>query len=251
MRTISERIENRVIALLILLIVSVTMQARSKVSDSVHITKAGSLSTSVPKGKTYRDTALILTGDLDESDFRYIRAMAGSSGKLTSLDLSGAGVSKITDYALSGCTSLTSVKLPKSATTIQYNAFSLCTRLTSVAFGGNISAIGPYAFSGCIALTSMTIPSKVTILSAGTFSGCTSLTSVTLPDELTTIQSGAFAGCKALRNIRCKSKTPPEVADNAFIYVNKSACKLFVPQGSSASYKKSVKWSGFSNIIEE
>ena len=243
--------ENRVIALLVLLILGVSLQARIRVSDSIHIAKAGTLSTSVPKGKTFRDTVLILTGDLDESDFRYIRAMAGSSGKLTSIDLSGAGVSKITDYALSGCTSLTSVILPKSATTIQYNAFSLCTRLTSITFGDNVSAIGPNVFSGCIALTSMTIPNKVTILSAGTFSGCTSLTSVTLPTGLTTIQSGVFAGCKALREIHCNSKTPPEVADNAFIYVNKSACKLFVPKGSSESYKKPVKWSGFSNIIEE
>lgn len=243
--------ENRVSALLVLLIVSVTLQARIKVSDSVHISKAGTLSTLVPKGKTYRDTLLILTGDLDQSDFRYIRAKAGSSGKLTSLDLSGAGVLKIIDYALSGCTSLTSVILPKSATTIQYNAFSLCTRLTSITFGDNVSAIGPNAFSGCTALTSMTIPNKVTILSAGAFSGCTSLTTITLPAGLTTIQSGVFAGCKALKVIHCKSKTPPEVADNAFVYVNKSACKLFVPKGSSASYKKSAKWSGFLNIIEE
>ncbi len=247
----SERIENKFTALLVLLILGVSLHARTMVSDSVHVAKAGNLSTSIPKDKTFHDSVLIVTGDLDESDFRYLRAMAGSSGKLTSLDLSGANVLKIVDYALSGCTSLTSVILPNSATAIQYNAFSLCTRLTSVTIGSTVSIIGPNAFSGCVALTSMTIPNKVTILSAGTFSGCTSLSKITLPSGLTTIQSGAFAGCKALKEIHCKSKTPPEFADNAFIYVNKSTCKLFVPNGSIASYKKSVKWSSFSNIVGE
>ena len=243
--------KNRAAVFLVLLIIGISPQARNKISDSVHIEKAGTLSALVTKDKAFIDSLLIVSGNLNESDFRYIRMLAGKARKVTSLDLSRASIFKITDYALSGSTSLTSVILPNSVTSIQYNTFSLCTRLTSVTFGENVSAIGPYVFSGCTALTTIIIPEKVTILSPGTFSGCTSLTSVTLPSELTTIQSGAFAGCKALKEVHCKSQTPPEVADNAFVYVNKSTCKIFVPKGSSASYKKSAKWSGFLTIVEE
>lgn len=243
--------KNRVAAFLVLFILGVSPQARNKISDSIHIEKAGTLSALITKDKTFSDSLLIVSGNLNESDFRYIRLLAGQAWKVSSLDLSSASIFKITDYALSGSISLTSVILPKSVTTIQYNAFSLCTRLTSVTFGENVSVIAPYVFSGCTALKKIIIPEKVTVLSAGTFSGCTSLASVTLPSGLTTIQSAAFAGCKALKEIHCKSKTPPEVADNAFVYVNTSTCKVFIPKGSSASYKKNAKWSGFLTIVEE
>ena len=243
--------KNRAAVFLVLFILGGSPQAKNKISDSVHIEKAGTLSALVAKDKIFSDSLLILSGNLNESDFRYIRLLAGQARKVSSLDLSSAGIFKITDYALSGCSSLTSVVLPKTVTTIQYNAFSLCSRLTSVTFGENVSVIAPYVFSGCTALKKISVPEKVTVLSTGTFSGCTALTSVTLPSGLATIQSGAFAGCKALKEIHCKSQTPPEVADNAFVYVNKSTCKIFVPKGSSASYKKSAKWSGFLAIVEE
>lgn len=243
--------KKRTAAFLVLFVLGVSPQAKNKISDSVHIEKAGTLSAIVTKDKIFSDSLLILSGNLNESDFRYIRILAGKARKVSSLDLSTAGIYKIPDYALSGSSSLTSVVLPHAVSSIQYNAFSLCTRLTSVTFGPNVSAIAPYAFSGCTALTKISIPEKVTILSTGTFSGCTALTSITLPAALATIQSGAFAGCKALKEIHCKSQTPPEVADNAFVYVNKSTCKLFVPRRSLASYKKDAKWSGFLTIVEE
>jgi hypothetical protein len=67
-------------------------------------------------------------------------------------------VTSIGTFALSGCTGLTSVKIPSSVT-----------------------SVGDCAFNGCTGLTTVTIPSSVTSIGLGAFSGCSSLQSITLP----------------------------------------------------------------------
>jgi hypothetical protein len=78
-----------------------------------------------------------------------------------------------------GCTSLTSITIPNSVTSIEWDAFNGCTSLTSITIPNSVTSIGEGTFESCTSLTSVTIPKSVTTIGYVAFGGCTSLTSVT------------------------------------------------------------------------
>ena len=117
----------------------------------------------------------------------------------------------IGDYAFEGCTGLTSVTLPESVKwsteSVQYSigigeyAFLNCTGLTSMTIPESVTSIGAGALYGCTGLTSMTIPESVTSIGAGAFYGCTGLTSMTIPESVTSIRTETFYGCTGLTSV--------------------------------------------------
>ncbi len=161
-------------------------------------------------------------------------------------------VTRIGDYAFSGCTGLTGIYIPNSVTTIESNAFSGCSGLTSVNihditawfninFGNNysnplnyahhlylngyevtdmtipntVTTIGNYVFIGCSGLTGVTIPNSITSIGSSAFAGCTGLASVTIPNSVTTIGDGAFSGCNGLTSIEIPNSVT-SIGDGAF-----------------------------------
>ena len=161
------------------------------------------------------------------------------------------GGTSIGDSAFSGCTSLTSVRLPDSVTSIGNNAFYKCESLTSIivsdnntsyksidgnlysrdgktliqyAIGkkdisftvpGSVTSIGNYAFHECTILTSVTIPDSVTSIGNYAFYRCTSLTSVIIPDSVTSIGYNAFEGCASLTSVTIPGGVT-SIGDSAF-----------------------------------
>lgn len=81
------------------------------------------------------------------------------------------GVTNIGDYALCGCSSLTSVTIPNGVT-----------------------SIGDYALCGCSDLTSVTIPNSVTNIGMAAFTDCHSLKSVYLLSETPPAINYSFIG---------------------------------------------------------
>ena len=238
--------------------------------------KAGTLPDKISSTKKNKITNLKIIGDINGTDLRFIREMAGgdcygnpTDGHLTSLDLYEANIVEGGDYyyhnverpfyckanaigycAFWGCSGLTSVTIPSSVTEIGPFAFSDCRSLTSVTIPSSITKIGSSTFSGCSGLTSVTIPSSVTEIGSSAFSYCSGLTSVTIPSSVTKIGDNAFSGCSGLTCVYVSWKTPLLNGADKFKDVDKQSCTLYVPQDTSGEYYLSEWGDYFDNIVE-
>ena len=132
------------------------------------------------------------------------------------------GVTSIGAYALSGCSSITSIELPDSLNSIGDNAFSGCAKLTSIVIPEGVTTIGENAFYGCSKLTSIELPESVTYIGSYAFRDCTSLTSIVIPEGVTTIGYYAFYGCTKL-TIYCEAESQPNGWNP---YWNSSSCPV-------------------------
>ena len=196
---------------------------------TIQLEEAGTLPDRIGSSKKYKITNLKIIGEINGTDLKMIREMAGSNstyGKLSVLDLSEAKIVEGGDWyykekkwvdegynyyytsnnvigyeAFSGCSGLTSLTLPAGITEIGYGAFSGCSGLTSLTLPAGITSIGSYAFWGCSGLTSLTLPAGITYIGSSAFRGCSGLTSLTLPAGITEISDDAFSGCSGLTSL--------------------------------------------------
>ena len=198
---------------------------------TITLEKAGTLPDRIASSKKYKITNLKIIGEINGTDLRMIREMAGgnytgnsTAGKLSVLDLSEAKIVKggdyyysyndiynnnyyytsndvIGSYAFSYCSGLTSLTLPASITEIGNSAFRGCSGLTNLTLPAGITKIGSYAFSDCSGLTSLTLPTGITSIGESAFHGCSGLTSLTLPAGITSIGDETFRGCSGLTSL--------------------------------------------------
>ena len=164
---------------------------------TIKLEKAGTLPDKIGSTKKFQITNLKIIGEINGTDLRMIREMAGKNargndtdGMLSVLDLSDAKIveggdyyfidhsyystsnDKIGDYTFYGCSVLTSLTLPSGLTEIGEGAFAACSGLTSLTLPSGVTWIGHFAFKGCSGLTSITLPSGVTEIGESAFYGC-------------------------------------------------------------------------------
>ena len=191
---------------------------------TIKVEEAGTLPNKIGNSRKYKITNLKLVGEINGTDWKMIREMAGrdywgdkTDGNLSVLDLSEAKIveggdyynnyysytsnDSIGRYAFSGCSGLTSLNLPDGITSIGDYAFSGCSGLTSLNLPASITDIGDGAFQWCSGLTSLNLPAGITSIGSSAFSGCSGLTSLNLPDGITTIGSNTFSSCSGLTSL--------------------------------------------------
>ena len=150
--------------------------------------------------------------------------------------INGVPVTRIGNYAFTGCTSLTSVTIPNSVESLGGSAFSYCTSLTNVTIPNSVTRIGDSAFNGCTSLNSVTIPNSVESLGDYAFYGCTSLTNVTIPNSVTSIGDYAFQACAGLTAIEVEGLNSVYSSLEG-VLLNKSRTELIrCPGGKAGSY---------------
>lgn len=145
---------------------------------TIKLDKAGTLPNKIESSKKYKITNLKIAGEINGTDLRMIREMAGSDyqdgypteGKLSVLDLSEA-------------------KIVEGGDDYYFNHF-----LQNHYYTSN-DEIGASALEGCSKLTSITLPVGITKIGIAAFENCSGLTSLTLPSSLTRIGACAFQNC--------------------------------------------------------
>ena len=152
-----------------------------------------------------------------------------------------AGVTKIGDWAFSGCKALVSVVIPDSVTEIGGYAFSGCKALASVVIPESVTSIDGFAFCGCESLSSVVIPAGVTKIGDDAFSGCKALASVVIGAGVTAIGLEAFKGCTSLKTVTLADNLAKVNAD--WFKDLPEDCEIVCTEGSAAykAVKRSSK----------
>ena len=195
---------------------------------TIKLDKAGTLPDKIGSSKKYKITNLKIVGEINGTDWRLIRDMAGrdfdtaiTPGELSVLDLSEAKIVSggsrydartfsstynncIGENAFNGCCGLTSIILPSGVTSIGEAAFKECSRLTSLTLPPGVTEIGVAAFYGS-GLTSLIIPPGVTEIGGLVFADCCGLSSLTIPPGVTKIGGSAFYHCSGLSSLSLPS----------------------------------------------
>ena len=235
---------------------------------TIKLDKAGTLPDRIASSKKYKITNLKIVGEINGTDLKFIREMAGcdydgkeTDGKLSILDLSDAKIveggsayysdrddgfictsnDKLGDYVFYGCSGLTSLTLPSSVTKIGCYALSNCIGLTSLTLPSGVTEIGEHAFLNCRGLTNFTIPSGVTSIGTSAFFCCYGLISLTIPSSVTSIGGFAFNDCSGLTSIYAYMEKLPETGSNLFLGCDAKNCTVYVPKGTGDAYF----WSSF------
>ena len=187
---------------------------------TIKLEKAGTLPDRITSSKKYKITNLKIIGEINGTDLKMIREMAGGNdpdGRLSVLDLSKAKIVEggdcyYKDYytsndvigscAFRDCSRLTSLNLPDGITSIGRYAFEFCDGLTSLNLPTGITEISEGAFWNCCGLTSLNLPASITKIGKLAFKFCDGLTSLNLSTGITEIGPRAFEGCYRLKEVR-------------------------------------------------
>ena len=201
-------------------------------SDRDNNTYSGSIS--VPETVTNNGTEYSVT-TIGESAFK------GSAVTSVSMPESITSI----DYdAFYECKNLESVTLPESLTTLDYDAFNSCQSLKTIKIPSGVTAIPGSCFYCCSSLESVTIPEGVMTIGEYAFCGCNHK-ELTLPSTVTMIGCSAFVSNNRFQSITCNATTPPSLGENVFGYNAFATVK--VPLSSIAAYRQAEGWKNFTN----
>ena len=181
---------------------------------TIKLDKAGTLPDKIGSSKKNLITKLKIVGEVNGTDWCFIREMAGSGydgksteGKLSVLDLSEAKIVEGGYY---------------------YNKYYY--------YENDV-----YYYKNCY--TSNDVIGKCA------FKGCSGLTSLTLPAGITSIGEFAFSYCSGLTSIYVYAEKVPRIGRYAFEGCASRKCTLYVPKGTYDNYRLS-EFGYFENIVE-
>ena len=198
---------------------------------TIHVATAGTLPNLISADEKYQIEELALTGELNGTDFKLIRDMAGVSfyfknyqgayypetnGILWSLDLSNADIVNGGEGYVIADEGSPYYNKTRTISPEDYNykyTKSDCistllffkTKLKSIILPQNVTTIEDGAFKDCSVLTSIEIPNNATSIGWCAFEGCKALTYITIPDDVNSIEANAFQYCSGLTSITVES----------------------------------------------
>ena len=168
------------------------------------------------------------------------------------------GTLGITDYAFSGCSGLTNIRIPNSVTRIGNWAFWDCSGLTRITVEAgntkydsreNCNAIIETAtntlVTGC---KNSVIPNSVTRIGNWAFYKCTGLTNITIPNSITSIGKYAFLECTGLTSVEFNAENCTSMGSYDYPVFSGCTALSTVTIGENVKTIPDQAFSGCSNV---
>ena len=197
-------------------------------AKSVTLTEAGTLTTFISDEELNTLTELTVSGPINGSDIKIIRAMGGT---LKTLDLGNAQIVAggdayylteyytqndiIGDRMFYAMTALEKIVMPKDVWCIGTWSRNTPYDESTGKYNGNLnnyssdvsntSAFGNGSFYQCVNLKEIVFPEKLVYIGNKVFGNCVKLTSITIPEGVEMLGAACFTGCSALESVSLPS----------------------------------------------
>jgi len=191
------------------------------------------------------------------------------------------GVTRIGSHVFRGCSSLTSVTIPRTVESIGGGSFAKCDnlveirvangnrhykdddgvlltrdgrtlvavpgRMENVKIPNGVEVIGSLAFTRCKSITRVKIPYGVSRIGYSAFSGCKELAEVEIPNSVNSFTSvGTFWGCKSLTSVTIPGSLA-NVAESAFN--DSGLTNVVIQQGVRNIGRNAFRHTRLSNVM--
>ena len=226
---------------LLLVLTILSLVAYGQTSKTINVETAGTLPSLISDEEKYTIEELTLTGELNGTDFRLLRDMAGcnylgdeTSGKLKVLDISNVKI------VLGGEKYIDTDHIPDLNGNFRYSVdendvlpsylFAGC-MVSSVILPTSINKIGLSAFTNCYSLLSMNIPEGVNSIDQFAFRNCKSLTTLSFPSTVSYISPDALGGCLSMQNYFVDSNNEYFFSSSGILFNKDKSILLSYPIG--------------------
>jgi hypothetical protein len=177
----------------------------------------------------------------------YVTSSPNASGNIVIISNDeGYPITSISNYALSFCSSLTSVILPNTVTNIGLEAFGNCGYLTNVTIPNSVVSIGEAAFEFSYSLTNIIIPNGVANIGQNAFEHCVNLANVTIPNSVVNMGYATFIYCSSMTNATIGTNLT-SIGDDTF-YSCKNLANITI--GNSVTNIGQLAFEGCTNLTK-
>ena len=235
-----------------------------------YFVEAGRLSEIIPESKKYEITTLRLYGQINSSDVRYLRQMAGvdgwadTNGKLAILDISNVNVVEGGDGydtrcagwqynstnlfgndAFSNCRSLEEIYLPEGLKRVSDGLLRDCQKLRKVQLPASTSAIGGWTFYNSPQLKDINLPTEFNYIGDEAFGGSAMAMDSIVIARVDSIGDNALTG---LSVVHMSGGVPAKLNRVGSRIVNSDAI-IIVPAELLDTYRQNEQWAEFAEQI--
>lgn len=178
-----------------------------QVKRTIHVEAAGTLSTLISEEEKYEIEELTLSGELNGTDFKFIREMAGVNDKVCK-EFDGDWIKWVEYIPTEGILkslNLAESKIVSGGEPYYYEGDKPITGSAWIEkYYTAADAISSYLFARTI-IESIILPNSITSIGSRIFYNCSQLKSITIPKNVTEISNGAFTNCPGLTSIIVES----------------------------------------------
>lgn len=152
------------------------------------------------------------------------------------------------------CRDLTEVHLPDNLAFVPSQVVGGCTSLTTVNVPRKAVVIGEFAYDNT-EIEHIDLPPTVETIEQDAFQSCNRLKTIVLPPALSKIGNNVFNLCYGLQRIYCMSEQPPVCTKGMYDESNPftsldTTMPVYIPVGTREKYLSASGWNYFSNYIE-